>query len=463
MARTQGSNGWRSSQVWRFRCKASSVSCTTSSTSSVPTPYREKPRFTNPRRIGASPSSTRRYASASPRLAARISSVSCESRPPRGNCPLYARTGCNVTACLSNHRRVSRHGPKHNAVMTVTAREPGRIATASNTCRRIGRRLARHNCRRHVPVTDVTPRAVLPNRWKRPVRTPATKGTRDHAFRGCRDFLQDAGRRPLQDETSPPLRPEECGALSACFIRDLAATIHSLSLDGCAAPYAVYTPAGTEDALRALLPASFRLLLQCDDDFGARLLRATADLLDAGHAGAILVNADSPTLPASILRAAVDRRPQRGRGRARPGDRRRLHAHRPVAAARARVRGHPLEHAASSSPHVQRAAEIGLPVVNVPRWYDVDDSQTLRLLEAELAGERLPFAEPGIEGAEAPATRRFLEPAPCAAAGRRRDGNGRTHHGRRLRHGSSRRCLRSAPWASSWWRLSPPDRGSSAR
>ena len=30
------------------------------------------------------------------------------------------------------------------------------------------------------------------------------------------------------------------------------------------------------------------------------------ELLDAGHAGAIMVNADSPTLPASILRAAVD-------------------------------------------------------------------------------------------------------------------------------------------------------------
>ena len=54
---------------------------------------------------------------------------------------------------------------------------------------------------------------------------------------------------------SPPLRPEECGMLSACFIRDLAATIHGLSLDGDVAPYAVYTPAGTEDRLRALLPS----------------------------------------------------------------------------------------------------------------------------------------------------------------------------------------------------------------
>ena len=42
---------------------------------------------------------------------------------------------------------------------------------------------------------------------------------------------------------SPPLRPEDCSALSACFIQDLAATIHSLG--GNVAPYAVYTPVGS--------------------------------------------------------------------------------------------------------------------------------------------------------------------------------------------------------------------------
>lgn len=55
-----------------------------------------------------------------------------------------------------------------------------------------------------------------------------------------------------------------------------------------------------------------------------------------------------------------------------------------------------------------RATEIGLPVVNVPSWYDVDDAQSLALLETEFAGEPLPFA-PDIKGAEASATRRFLE------------------------------------------------------
>ena len=71
---------------------------------------------------------------------------------------------------------------------------------------------------------------------------------------------------------SPPLRPEDCSAISACFIRDLASTINLLGRD--VTPYTVYTPIGTEPALRALLPPSFRLLPQRDGDFGTRLSHA---------------------------------------------------------------------------------------------------------------------------------------------------------------------------------------------
>ena len=54
---------------------------------------------------------------------------------------------------------------------------------------------------------------------------------------------------------SPPLAPEDCAGLSACFIRDLTNTIADVAADGGAVPYAVYTPTGSEDALRAILAA----------------------------------------------------------------------------------------------------------------------------------------------------------------------------------------------------------------
>jgi len=205
---------------------------------------------------------------------------------------------------------------------------------------------------------------------------------------------------------SPPLRPEDCAALSACFIRDLAATIGELTGGGDVTGYAVYTPAGSERALRALLPGDFRLQLQCAGDFGTRLGTAAQELL-ANHAGAILVNSDSPTLPSSILRAAVDatRRggivlsPALDGGYTLIGLSRlhaRLFADIPWSTSRV--------HQAT----VERAAEIGVPVVNVPGWYDIDDANSLALLQSELAGEALPFAQAGLRGAAAPSTRSYL-------------------------------------------------------
>lgn len=196
--------------------------------------------------------------------------------------------------------------------------------------------------------------------------------------------------------------------LSACFVSDLARTIDGVCANAGAIPYAVYTPAGTEEALRALLPAGFRLLAQCDGDLGARLFRATADLLQEGHAAAILINGDSPTLPGSIIEAAIDavrRDDVVVLSRALDGGYTLIGLSRPHA--------HIFADIPWSTPQVhrltmQRAAEIGLAVVNVSGWYDVDDADTLRLLEAELAGGRLPHPLPNIRGAEAPATRRFL-------------------------------------------------------
>lgn len=208
---------------------------------------------------------------------------------------------------------------------------------------------------------------------------------------------------------SPPLRPEECAAISSCFIRDLAQTIGALAADGDVAGCAVYTPAGSEAELRRLLPDGFNLTLQGEGDLGARLLSGTADLIDAGFGGAILVNSDSPTLPKSILRAAVDA--------VRAGDN--------VVLSPAFDGGYTL--IGLSRPHprlfadmpwstpevyrltVERAKEIGLPVVNVPGWYDVDDAASFAMLEDELNGVPPSFAESGLVGAAAPATRRFVE------------------------------------------------------
>ena len=215
---------------------------------------------------------------------------------------------------------------------------------------------------------------------------------------------------PGQSKTrlSPPLRPEECAALSACFIRDLSQTVQALADEGDTTSYALYTPRGSEAALRSLLPESFRLMLQGEGDLSTRLVKGTADLLAAGHAGAILLNSDSPTLPKAILRAAVDA--------VRQGDNvvlspaldggytliglSRLHAE--------LLTDIPWSTGEVYRLTLARAGELRLPVVNVPGWYDVDDATSFAILEDELAGQRPAFAERTLIAADAPATRQFL-------------------------------------------------------
>lgn len=226
---------------------------------------------------------------------------------------------------------------------------------------------------------------------------------------------------PGQSKTrlSPPLRPEECAGISACFIRDLSATIAELSKDGDATGHAVYTPRGSERALRALLPEGFGLTPQCDGGFGVRLGQGVIDLLDKGHDGAILINSDSPTLPLSILRAAVDAVRQDDNVVLSPAF---DGGYTLIGLSRAHQRL--FEDIPWSTSEVyrltlDRARETGLPVVNVPGWYDVDDAASLQMLETELSGGSLPFVAP--PGAAAPATRRFLRERQSALAGLARE------------------------------------------
>lgn len=201
----------------------------------------------------------------------------------------------------------------------------------------------------------------------------------------------------------------DAAELSIAFIRDVAHTVEGLSVSVGCKGYAVYAPAGSEAELEAIVPPSFDLLLQADQDFGVVLHAAAETLLAAGHDSVILVNSDSPTLPPCLLMAAVA-------ALRADGDRVVLG---PAIDGGYYLIGLKQAHAdvfadiAWSTPAVldqtlRSVERAGLPVVLLPPWYDVDDAATFALLEAELAGNPPPFAELGLKGGDASATRAFL-------------------------------------------------------
>jgi rSAM/selenodomain-associated transferase 1 len=197
--------------------------------------------------------------------------------------------------------------------------------------------------------------------------------------------------------------------LSACFLRDLAAAIDEVpeSLDR--RGYGVYAPAGTEHVMRELLPSNFGLLLQAGEDLGEVLLGASRALLDAGHDCILLVNGDSPTLPTRFLVQAIEALRE-------PDDRMVLG---PASDGGYYLIGLKYPHrrlftqiawGTNTVAHATRgrAAEIGLATTLLPEWYDIDDVETLRWLQEELAGRSRRFRAGGF----APASRAFLKDAP---------------------------------------------------
>jgi rSAM/selenodomain-associated transferase 1 len=206
---------------------------------------------------------------------------------------------------------------------------------------------------------------------------------------------------------SPPLRAEECAHLSACFIADLSATIANFAQERAVDGYAVYTPAGSEGELRRLLPPDFGLVLQGGGDLGDRLHKGIVDLLAAGHAGAILINSDSPTLPQGILAAAVTAVTGGDRlviSPALDGGYTLIGLSRPHARLFADI---PWSTDVVYALTIERAHEIGLPVVVLDPWYDVDDGDSYAMLERELDGIRPAFAQGPAP--EAPRTRAFVQ------------------------------------------------------
>lgn len=201
-----------------------------------------------------------------------------------------------------------------------------------------------------------------------------------------------AGR--VKTRLVPPLTPAEAAAFNTAFIEDAAANLLAAGALAEVRGYVAYAARGTEAFFEAVLPAGIGLLAPREPGFGAGLFNAAQDMLAAGHGAACLLNADGPTLPTAFLVAAAEALATAGDrvvlGPAEDGGYYLIGLKRPhqrlfedVAWSTERVFGQTLE----------RAEELGLEVVTLPAWYDVDDIGGLRRLAADVLRDPSPAAE----------------------------------------------------------------------
>jgi len=230
----------------------------------------------------------------------------------------------------------------------------------------------------------------------------------------CAIAVMAKAPRPGRCKTrlTPPLAPDQAAALSAAFLRDTTENIVTAGHAQKIHPWAAYAPAGSEHLFDGHLADGTRLVLADGSPdmppqvqgFGRSLLHAIQALLKRGYGAACVLNSDGPTLPTAYLAEAA-------RLLAQPGDRAVLG---PANDGGYYLLGLRQAHAQMfadivwstefvAAQTIARAGEIGLEVVTLPVWYDVDDAAALQRLVADLS------SQPGA-GAHfaAPATRACL-------------------------------------------------------
>lgn len=205
----------------------------------------------------------------------------------------------------------------------------------------------------------------------------------------------------------PPLHPTQAAALSAAFLRDITENIALAARAEPVEGVVAYAPAGEEVSFSGHLADGTGFVLADGSPpmppdvqgFGRCLLHAAQALFAAGFGAVCLVNSDSPTLPTACLIEAA-------RALLAPGDR--------IALGRADDGGYYLLGMKQPHPHLfadiawstgsvaaatqARATALGLDVVTLPSWYDVDDAASLDRL---VAGTD--------DGYAAPATNAWIE------------------------------------------------------
>jgi len=205
----------------------------------------------------------------------------------------------------------------------------------------------------------------------------------------------------------PPLRPEQAALLSAAFLRDTTENMVAAATSVPIVRYAAYAPLGTEAALIPHLAAGTTCILADGvlpslpgvSGFGRCLLHAITELFAHGHSAACVLSSDTPTLPTGILITAAavlltgnDRRVVMGA--CDDGGYYLLGMRAPHAGLFADIAWSTGTVAAATR---DRAAALGLDVVVLPTWYDIDDSGSLQRLMSQFEGYPAPWTRRAIE------------------------------------------------------------------
>jgi rSAM/selenodomain-associated transferase 1 len=216
-----------------------------------------------------------------------------------------------------------------------------------------------------------------------------------------RNALIVVAKQPAPGQTktrlAPPLTSERAAELYKAFLLD---TLDLVRAAECAQPFIAYLPEAARGYFGALAP-DFELLTQRGANLGERLDSALTECLTGGYDRAVIMDSDSPTLPAEYLKQAFEAMAEADGvlGPCDDGGYYLIGLRRPAPRL---LREVPMSTPTVVSDTLALAAGEGLQMAQLPAWYDVDTVTDLERLRADLAA---------LPSARAAHTRTVLEAA----------------------------------------------------
>ena len=188
----------------------------------------------------------------------------------------------------------------------------------------------------------------------------------------------------VKTRLTPPLSADEAAALARCCAQDVVRGARQTARELIIA----YTPADGRAALEPFLRGPLIWLAQQGADLGARLEAAAAYAFGQGFAPLVFLGADSPTLPPSFIRAALEALARAdcdiALGPTDDGGYYLLGLRRPAPGLLHNIAWSTAQTYAQTASNAQH---LGLRLLELPRWYDVDTYADLLRLRAELRAD----------------------------------------------------------------------------
>ena len=255
----------------------------------------------------------------------------------------------------------------------------------------------------------------------------------DHLSEGkagvCAIAIMAKAPRAGQSKTRlcPPLSPDQAAALSAAFLRDMTGKIATAAEAAPITGFVAHARSGTEHLFEGMLAPGTGFILADGETgidglvppgvigLGRCLFQAAQLMLAKGFGAVCLLNSDSPTLPSAVLARAAS-------ALLAPGERVVLGPSEDggyyligMKSAHARLIANIAWRTDTVAGATRvRAMGLGLEIVELPVWYDVDEHATLDRLIAEIGEHRSPRYH------EAPATEAALRQMGLLAVNRAR-------------------------------------------